>query len=106
MKHIRKREVFLEKYKYQILLESGPLANDIHWGDSLIGRLFASISRMAKMGIDLKRIDGLLARLERAITENVYEEVKNKDVFKETESIVKKESSKERLKEIMMKDPS
>lgn len=106
MKHIRKREVFLEKYKDQILLESGPLANDIHWGDSLIGRLFASISRMAKMGIDLKRIDGLLARLERAITDNVYEEVKNKDAFKETESIVKKESSKERLKEIMMKDPS
>lgn len=106
MKHIRKREIFLEKYKEQILLESGPLSNDIHWGDSLIGRLFASISRMAKMGIDLKRIDGLLARLERAITDNVYEEVKDKDVFKETESIVKKESSKERLREIIMKDPS
>lgn len=43
---------------------SGPLGNDINWGDSLVGRLLNSIARKAKIGIDVKRIETLSNKIK------------------------------------------
>lgn len=43
---------------------SGPLGNDINWGDSLVGRLLNSIARKAKIGIDVKRIETISKRIQ------------------------------------------
>jgi len=73
MKHLKKREDFLtgiREYKefpnnlQSINEDSGPFANDIPWGDSLLGRLINSVIRKAKIGINLVRIKPLIKRLE------------------------------------------
>ncbi len=89
MKHLKNRDIFLNKLKESINVEpiNEALSNDIAWGDSIVGRMFSSIFRLAKLGVDIKRVDNLLARLkmvaERAI---VYS---NEDVKKEVEIIEK-----------------
>ena len=45
---------------------SGPFANDIPWGDSLLGRLINSTIRKAKIGANLVRIKGVAKRLRYA----------------------------------------
>ncbi len=45
---------------------SGPFANDIPWGDSLLGRLINSTIRKAKIGMNLGRIKLVAKRLEYA----------------------------------------
>ena len=80
MKHIQVRDRFLEKYKsnpnFQLIQEdSGPMGNDINWGDSLLGRLLASVYRAIEHGVNTKRIDGLLAQLDRAIKNKVIQEL-------------------------------
>ena len=42
---------------------SGPFANDIPWGDSLLGRLINSTIRKAKIGANLVRIKSVAKRL-------------------------------------------
>lgn len=59
MKYLRKRDEFL----YYIKEDSGPLANDIDWGDSLLGRLINSTIRKTNIAINAKRIDSVIKLL-------------------------------------------
>ena len=88
MKHIQIRDKFLERYKstqnFPLIqeAESGPLGNDINWGDSLLGRLLASVFRAIESGINMKRIDSLLVQLDRAIKNKIIEELSENEEFK------------------------
>lgn len=81
MKYLSNREDFLKRsikkideYKsYEDLVKinedvenSGPFANDIPWGDSLLGRLINSTIRKAKIGANLVRIKAVAKRLRYA----------------------------------------
>jgi len=81
MKYLSNRDEFLKRsikkideYKsYEGLVKinedvenSGPFANDIPWGDSLLGRLINSTIRKAKVGANLVRIKGVAKRLRYA----------------------------------------
>ena len=46
--------------------DSGPMANDIPWNDSLLGRLINSTIRKAKVGANLVRIKQVAKRLNGA----------------------------------------
>lgn len=84
MKYLSNREEFLKRsirkideYKKYDSLESvnedvensGPFANDIPWGDSLLGRLINSTIRKAKVGVNLVRIKGVANRLKDTFDE-------------------------------------
>ena len=68
MKYLSSRSDFLQKSKFNKINENvagaGPFANDIAWGDSLLGRLLHHFARKAKIGIDLKRMDSVIKRLK------------------------------------------
>jgi hypothetical protein len=80
MKYLDKRNEFLKKSLTKIKIynqlektdyerineeaESGPFANDIPWGDSLVGRLINSTIRKAKIGANLLNIDRVIKRLK------------------------------------------
>jgi len=81
MKYLSNRDEFLKRsinkideYKsYEGLVKineesdnSGPFANDIPWGDSLLGRLINSTIRKAKIGANIVRIKGVAKRLRYA----------------------------------------
>ncbi len=69
MKYLSKRSEYLKSAKYKVINESvsgaGPFANDIAWGDSLLGRLLNSIVRKAQIGINLVRMDSVVKRLQQ-----------------------------------------
>lgn len=70
MRYLKEREEFIKNNKFsniQLIKEasdSGPLANDIPWGDSLVGRLINSIIRKVRIGADLVRIDAVINKLK------------------------------------------
>lgn len=69
MKHIVKRDDFLKRNKYSVITNilneaAGPFANDIPWGDSLVGRLINSSIRKAKIGYNLTKIPNLLEQFK------------------------------------------
>jgi hypothetical protein len=76
MKYINNRESFIEKWKEQKsevkLYEafdmaggSGPMGNDINWGDSLVGRLFNSVFRKIGIGKDLLSINNVISQIKK-----------------------------------------
>jgi len=82
MKYLNRREEFMKSYsrivtekeRYEpkeaivsINEDSGPFANDIGWGDSLLGRLINSTIRKAKIGINLTRMKAVESRLKEAM---------------------------------------
>lgn len=69
MKYLSNRSEYLKSAKYEVSINesmagAGPFANDIAWGDSLLGRLINSIIRKAKVGVNLVRIDSVIKRLK------------------------------------------
>jgi hypothetical protein len=69
MKYLSSRTEYLKSAKYKVVNEAvvsgaGPFANDIAWGDSLLGRMLHSFARKAQIGIDLVRIDSVIKRLK------------------------------------------
>jgi hypothetical protein len=62
---------------------SGPMANDIGWNDSLVGRLINHMIRKAKVAYKLKRIDSVIANLrfemERIIDESELAKLDEED---------------------------
>ena len=71
MKKILNREQYLDTLKNQryakftgISKSNEALANEINWGDSLVGRLLNSILRKAQIGINLVKIDRVIERLK------------------------------------------
>jgi len=81
MRYLNKRDEFLKNYNNildikknyvpngveMITEDSGPFANDIGWGDSLLGRLINSSIRKAKIGVNLLRIKSVKERLKGAM---------------------------------------
>lgn len=82
MRYLNKRDEFLKNYRKivvnkksyvpsddaeMITEDSGPFANDIGWGDSLLGRLINSAIRKAKIGASLLRIKSVESRLREAM---------------------------------------
>lgn len=92
MKYLNNREEFLKRsikkideykslennefYKINESENSGPFANDIPWGDSLLGRLINSTIRKAKIGANLVRIQGVIKRLKYAFDDLLGDSVK------------------------------
>lgn len=79
MKYLSNRDEFLKRSiikidEYKAVedksineeIESGPMANDIPWNDSLLGRLINSTIRKAKVGANLVRIKQVARRLNGA----------------------------------------
>jgi hypothetical protein len=81
MKYLSKREEFLKEYrKINEAFDmsgsgSGPMGNDINWGDSLIGRLINSTIRVAKIKYNAMKVDTLLndfkAQLDLILVESL-----------------------------------
>jgi len=63
MRRIESRSEFLRKYK-GVEVTNEALANEVNWGDSLIGRLINSSIRKVAIAGNLRRISGLLENLE------------------------------------------
>ena len=81
MKYINNRKTFIKGFKKDLTINesfdmsSGPLGNDIQWGDSLIGRLINSSIRVAKIKYNAKKVDTLLndfkAQLDLILVESL-----------------------------------
>lgn len=94
MRYLKEREEFIKNNKFsniQLVKEasdSGPLANDIPWGDSLVGRLINSVIRKAQIGINLTRIDSLVTRLKETF-ESIISDAKIKGAEVSKENLLK-----------------
>lgn len=79
MKYINQRESFLKKYKSTELIkeDSGPFANDILWGDSLIGRLINSAIRKTVIANNLRQMGQVEQRLRDTFESMIGESVVN-----------------------------
>lgn len=75
MDKILNRNKFLN---YKKVNEEAPFANDIAWGDSIIGRLINSIARKSKIAINKRRISGLVSLLKSTFDEMI--EVMGSDI--------------------------
>ncbi len=109
MKYLKSRTLFIEDRKLNFNKDniSEALQNDITWGDSLVGRLMASIFRMGKLGVDIIGMKGLLSRLENTINKSVIDEVsKNNSEFNELKETVKKKSIKEGISDTLSTKPT
>jgi len=54
---------------YSVINEEAPMANDIPWGDSLVGRLINSFARKSKIAFNKRRISGLVTGLKALFEE-------------------------------------
>lgn len=74
MKYINKRESFINNLKknknsvnesFDMSGGSGPMGNDINWGDSLVGRLFNSIFRKIGIAQDVRSINNVIKKIQK-----------------------------------------
>jgi hypothetical protein len=74
MKYLNNRESFLNsnsklKKDFKLIKENtagaGPFANEITWGDSLLGRLVNHFTRKAGIGVDMMKISNVTSKLEQ-----------------------------------------
>ncbi len=100
MKYVREREGYLNNIKI-----NEAASGDIEFGDSIVGRLLSGIFRMAKMGVDMKRVDGSLARLEKAINNYVTIEMQKEPDFKKASADIEKAGVVEGLVYKIKNDP-
>ena len=65
----------IERYKFTLdknviknesfdMSMSGPLGNDINWGDSLLGRLIHAANRKAIIEVNTKRVDKIADKIK------------------------------------------
>jgi hypothetical protein len=92
MRYLKEREKFIRNKfsnlsKINESSDSGPLANDIPWGDSLLGRLINSTIRKAQIGINLTKIESLIERLKETF-DSIISESKIKESLPK-ESLIK-----------------
>lgn len=82
------------------------LRNEITWGDSLVGRLLASIFRMAKMGSNIVSVKRYINQLDNIISEGITKKLIENDSSVEEEIIEFQNSSiKNGILEGMEEDP-
>ena len=83
MKYLTNRDKFLSELKNIQINEkfdmsgSGPMGNDINWGDSLVGRLINSIRRKVGVGASLVRINSCIKALRNHFDEIIDTSVVN-----------------------------
>jgi hypothetical protein len=74
MKYINNRDQFITDWRKQYTVTneafdmsggSGPMGNDINWGDSLVGRMFNSIFRKIGVRQDLKSIKNVIKAIQK-----------------------------------------
>lgn len=95
MRYLKQREEFIRNNKYSLVKEatdSGPMANDINWGDSLLGRLINSVIRKAGIGVNLFKMDSVIDKLKESFDSLVADaKIKgaelSKDVLKRIDMI-------------------
>ena len=109
MKYVIKREEFIKKLnessdKEQVINEV--MSNDIGWGDSLVGRLFASVFRMAKMGVDTKRIDYHLASLKTLAESTIVSSSPAKEAVQELRKEADKVADANAIIDAVKADPA
>lgn len=97
MKYILERSTFVKNLKInekfeieglEMINEEAPIEADIAFGDSYIGRMFASIFRMAQMGWDLKRVDSLINRLKLVAEKSIVYSTVDAETKKEIDDVV------------------
>lgn len=84
MKYLNNRDVFLKNRKINEAWDasgSGPMGNDIAWGDSLVGRLINSAIRTTKIKYNATKIDNLLkdfkSQLDIILSESLSRDVRS-----------------------------
>jgi hypothetical protein len=82
----RRNKLITEEKKYNLILEGG-LENDLKWGDTVVGRIFASMFRVAKMGVDIKRIEGAGNALRQLFLNATREGFKDPKLKEDLETI-------------------
>lgn len=93
MKYLKQREEFVKNNKFSNLdsLNEAVLANDIAWGDSLLGRLINSVIRKAGVGVNLLKMDSVIQRLkdefEKLVAEGKIEAIGSKEITAKVEKI-------------------
>jgi hypothetical protein len=74
MKYINNRDQFITDWRKQYTITneafdmsggSGPMGNDINWGDSLVGRMFNSIFRKIGVQQDLRSINNVIKAIQK-----------------------------------------
>lgn len=85
MKYLKKKDIYLNERFDMSGESSGPLGNDINWGDSLVGRLFSSISRRFGVNYNLNKIsnitDSIKTEFDNMIATSAVENNDEKDEF-------------------------
>jgi hypothetical protein len=89
MKYVKDREQFLKNYKSineETSAGGGPMANDIKWGDSLLGRLINWGIRKVGIGVNMGRINLLIPQLksqfDRILATSAIDEISDEDKLK------------------------
>lgn len=89
MKYINNRDQFITDWRKQYtttneafdMSGSGPMGNDINWGDSLVGRLINSAIRTTKIKYNATKIDNLLkdfkSQLDIILSESLSRDVRS-----------------------------
>jgi len=77
MKYLQNKNEFIKDYKsineaFQMANTGGPGANNVNWGDSLVGRLINSFRRKVGVGTNLVRINQVIKELKRNFEEIIY----------------------------------
>jgi hypothetical protein len=97
MKYLKRRNEFLVENKislpkpinkneiYLPINESGPMVNDIAWGDSLVGRLINSFIRTAKIKYNATKVDNLVkdfkSQLDIVLAESLSRDTRNEFIL-------------------------
>jgi len=85
MKYLKRKNTYLSEAFDMSGGSSGPLGNDINWGDSLVGRMFNSIARRFTVNYNVNRIEaiakGIDSEFEILLASGVIEGSKQEDEF-------------------------
>lgn len=64
MKYLKRKDIYLNEAFDMSGNSSGPLGNDINWGDSLVGRMFNSIARRFVVNYNINKIESIAEDIE------------------------------------------
>jgi hypothetical protein len=85
MKYLKRKNIYLSEAFDMSGGSSGPLGNDINWGDSLVGRMFNSIARRFTVNYNVNRIEaiakGIDSEFEILLASGVIEGSEQEDEF-------------------------
>src|ERR1035437_9834740 len=103
MKYILDKSSF--KKELLITEDSGPLENNISWGDSLVGRLLFSLFRLVQVGVDKGKISYQLSRLEKVLNNPIYSKLKEEEGFKNGVKEIQDGAAQDTLVDTMENNP-